>query len=194
MHRQLKRASLALIAVLIIQAVASGSSAATPKPASISSVASATYDGNNSRTGYATDTSITPANVGGLTQRWRTYVSAPISGQPIVNDGVVYWGDWNGNMHATRLSSGKTLWTTALGRTSKPPGCIYALVTLGIASTATIGTLNGRKVLWVGGGAGQLVALNASDGSIIWRTQLRTEPGDSIWSSPRSTTGASTWG
>ncbi len=184
MHRNLKRSSLALIAILIVQAVASGTAAATLKPASISSVPSATYDGSNSRTGYTTDTSITPANVGGLTQRWRISVSAPISGQPIVNDGVVYWGDWNGNMHATSLSSGKALWSTSLGRTSKPPGCIYGLATLGVASTATVGTLNGRRVLWVGGGAGQLVALNASNGSIIWRTQLRTEPGDSIWSSP----------
>ncbi len=187
MHRHLKRSSLALlalIAILLQQAVASGSSAATPKAASTSRVPSATYDGSNSRTGYTTNTSITPANVGGLTQRWQTSVNAPISGQPIVNDGIVYWGDWNGTLHATRLSSGKALWSTSLGRTTKPPGCIYALATLGVASTATIGSLNGRKVLWVGGGAGQLVALNASNGRIIWQTQLRTAPGDSIWSSP----------
>ena len=74
MRRQLRRSSFALIAILIVQAVASGVSAATPKSPSISSVASATYDGNNSRTGYTTNTSITPANVGGLTQRWRTSV------------------------------------------------------------------------------------------------------------------------
>ncbi len=184
MHRHLVRCSLALTAILMVQAVASGASAATAKPASISSIASATYDGNSSRTGYTAATSITPANAGALTQRWRKSVSAPISGQPIVNNGVVYWGDWNGNMHATRLSSGRALWSTSLGATQRPPGCIYALVSLGIASTATIGTLNGRTVLWVGGGAGQLVALNASNGSIIWRTQLRTEPGDSVWSSP----------
>ena len=184
MRRQLRRSSFALIAILIVQAVASGVSAATPKSPSISSVASATYDANNSRTGYTTNTSITPANVGGLTQRWKTSVTAPISGQPIVSGGVVYWGDWNGIMHATRLSSGKPIWSTSLGKTPKPPGCIYGLATLGVASTATIGTLNGRKVLWVGGGAGQLVALNATNGSTIWRTPLRTAPGDSIWSSP----------
>jgi len=184
MQRHLKRSSIALLAALIVLVVADGAASATPKPASVGSTPAATYDGNNSRTGYTTTTSITPANVGGLTQKWRTAVSAPISGQPIVDDGVVYWGDWNGIMHAVRLSSGKALWSTSLGRTPKPPACVYGLATLGVASSATVGTLNGRKVLWVGGGAGQLVALNASDGSIIWRTQLRTEAGDSIWSSP----------
>ena len=36
----------------------------------------------------------------------------------------------------------------------------------------------------MGGGAGQLVALNASNGRIVWQTHLRTEPGDTVWSSP----------
>ena len=184
MRRHLKRSSLGLVAILMILAMATSSSAATAKSASIGSAASATYDGNGSRTGYTTATSITPANVAGLVQRWRISVGAPISGQPIVDRGVVYWGDWKGNMHATRLSSGRALWSTSLGTTHKPPGCIYGLAVQGILSTPTVGTLNGRTVLWAGGGAGQLVALNASNGGIIWQRQLRTEPGDSAWSSP----------
>ena len=51
---------------------------------------------NLSRTGYTTDTSITPQNVAQLHQRWRVSVSGSISAQPIVSDGVVYWSDWNG--------------------------------------------------------------------------------------------------
>ena len=183
MCKQYGRSSLVLFLVAISFTVAACSSAATPKAPSTSSVASATYDGNTSRTGYSTDTSITSANVAALTQQWHISVGAPSSAQPIIDDGVLYWGDWKGNMHATTLS-GKALWSTSLGTTSKPPGCIYPLATQGILSTATVCTINRQTVVWVGGGAGQLVALNASNGKIIWQTPLRTEPGDSIWSSP----------
>jgi polyvinyl alcohol dehydrogenase (cytochrome) len=184
MRRHLKRCSLGLVAISMGLAMSTCASAATAKSVSISSAASATYDGNVSRTGYTTATSITPANAPGLVQRWQISVGAPISGQPIVNRGVVYWGDWKGNMHATSLLSGKALWSTSLGTTHKPSGCIYGLAVQGVLSTATVGNLNGRTVLWVGGGSGQLVAVDASNGRIIWHTNLRTESGDSVWSSP----------
>src|SRR5579859_4245502 len=56
----------------------------------------ATYQANNARTGYSTDTKITAANVGSLKQRWSRRGTAAISTQAIVNKGVVYWGDWKG--------------------------------------------------------------------------------------------------
>ncbi len=178
---------VALCSILVGTTVTACGSApapqATPKVTSTSGIASATYDGNIARTGYSTDTSITSANVTELTQQWHISAGAPISDQPIVNNGVIYWGDWNGDMHATSLS-GKALWSTSLGTSPKPAGCPYNLATLGILSTATLGTINGHAALWVGGGSGQLVALNASNGKIIWQTSLRSEPGDVIWSSP----------
>jgi polyvinyl alcohol dehydrogenase (cytochrome) len=179
MRKHYGRTFLALFSILIFCTAAAGGSTRV----STSSVSSATYDGNSARTGYSTDNSVTTANVGGLGQQWHISVGAPISAQPIINNGVIYWGDWKGKMHATTLA-GKALWTTALGTTSRPRACIYGLATQGVLSTATVGTINGRAVVWVGGGAGQLVALNASNGRIIWQARLRTEPGDSIWSSP----------
>ncbi len=177
------RASVVLLSVVMAVTMAACSSSATPATVSTSGSASATYDGNYARTGYTTKTSITLANVAGLTQRWHIAVNTPISGQPIVDNGVVYWGDWNGHMHATTLS-GKALWSTSLGTTPKPPGCIFNLATLGILSTATVGTIGGKTVIWVGGGTAQLVALDASNGNIIWQTHLGQVPGASIWSSP----------
>lgn len=181
MRRHRGRWSLVPLSMVVVLVAACGSAAA-PK-ATTSSVASATYDGNTSRTGYTTATSITPANVAGLTQRWHISVGAALSAQPIVDNGVIYWGDWKGNMHATTLS-GKALWSTSLGTTSKPQGCPYPLAATGILSTATVGTINRQTVIWVGGGNSQLVALNASSGKVIWQTNLRTEPGNLIWSSP----------
>jgi polyvinyl alcohol dehydrogenase (cytochrome) len=143
----------------------------------------ATYHANNSRTGYSTTTSITPANAHSLSQKWHIAVSAPISDQPIVDNGVIYWGDWNGQMHATSLS-GSSLWSTGLGTASKPASCPFHLATQGIVSSATVGSIDGQNLVWVGGGAGQLVALNASTGSIVWSTRLGVPPEHATWSSP----------
>ena len=118
-----------------------------------------------------------------LQEKWNVSVTAPISAQPIVDDGVVYWGDWNGLMHATTVS-GTARWSISLGTTPRPPGCPFTLATQGILSTPTIGMIGGRRVLWAGGGRAQMVALDASSGKIVWQTPLGTEPGSSIWSSP----------
>src|SRR5580692_7416276 len=72
---------------------------------------SATYHANNSRTGYSTGATITSVNASHLLQKWHVSVTAPISNQPIVDGGVIYWGDWNGQMHANSLS-GDSLWST----------------------------------------------------------------------------------
>ena len=172
----------ALLCIVLCISVATQSSATTGSRTS-GGGSWPTYHGNLSRTGYTTDTSITPQNAAQLHQSWRVSASGSISAQPIVNDGVVYWSGWNGFIYATTLS-GKALWSTSLGITPRPPGCIYNLASLGIASTPTIGTINGRRVLWVGGGRGQMVALDASSGKIVWQTPLRTAQGNTIWSSP----------
>ncbi|MGH9028741.1 MAG: PQQ-binding-like beta-propeller repeat protein, partial [Acidimicrobiales bacterium] len=63
-----------------------------------------TYHGDNARTGYSADSSITPSNAGALRQRWSTEVGTSLSNQPAVDNGIVYWGDWKGEMHATSVT------------------------------------------------------------------------------------------
>ena len=171
---------LACVAVFASLATSSVASAASTSSGGGSSP---TYHGNLSRTGYTTNTSVNTQNAAQLHLSWRASASASTSAQPIVSNGVVFWSDWNGFIHAT-TTSGKALWSTSLGTTPKPPGCIYNLARQGILSTPTVGTIGGRRVLWVGGGRGQMVALDASSGKILWQTDLRTKPGNSIWSSP----------
>jgi hypothetical protein len=113
----------------------------------------ATYHANNSRIGFSAASSITALNAASLRQRWMLAVSAPISDQTIIDDGVAYWGDWTGHMDATSIS-GKPLWTASLGTASKPKACPYNLSTQGIVSTPTVATINGHNLVWVGGGAG----------------------------------------
>jgi polyvinyl alcohol dehydrogenase (cytochrome) len=101
-----------------------------------------------------------------------------------VNDGVVYWGDWNGIEHAT-TTSGKSLWATSIGVAPRPAACPFKqLGTIGVVSSATVGKINGKTALWVGGGNGSMYALNASTGAVIWKTQLGQPPLHVLWSSP----------
>jgi len=143
----------------------------------------ATYHGDSARTGFTAHSSITPANAGSLVQAWGVGGSATISAQPIVAGNSVYWGDWNGFEHATS-TEGKSLWSTSLGLAPKPDSCPFPLGNLGVTSSATVGTVDGHSELWVGGGGGQLYALDASTGSVLWHTQLGAPPENVLWSSP----------
>ena len=172
---------------LVVAALASCASPSSPTSASTHapgpSLPLATYHGNDARTGYTINTSITASNASQLAQRWSTATGASLSDQPIVDHGVVYWGDWKGEMHATTVS-GKALWSTFIGTAPKPKVCPYKLATQGVVSTPTVGTIHGQNVVWVGGGAGQLLALNASTGAIVWSTLLGKPPEHEVWSSP----------
>ena len=172
---------------LVVAALASCASPSAPTAASTHapgrSLPLATYHGDDARTGYTINTSITASNASQLAQRWSTAVSVSLSDQPIVDGGVVYWGDWKGEMHATTVS-GKALWSRFIGTAPKPKACPYKLATQGIVSTPTVGTIHGQNVVWVGGGAGQMLALNASTGAIVWSTLLGTPPEHEVWSSP----------
>jgi hypothetical protein len=54
---------------------------------------------------------------------------------------VVYWGAWNGDMHATSVS-GKDLWSTFIGIAPKPKICPYNLATQGVVGRSHVGTLH----------------------------------------------------
>ena len=175
-----------VVALLVASSVilaACSSSGSSGSSGSAANAPLATYHADNSRTGYSTDTTITPTNVSQLTQKWVKQETRAISAQATVNDGVVYWGDWNGIEHATTLN-GKSLWSTSVGQAPKPKACPFKLGGMGVTSTATIGYANGQKVLWVGGGGGQLYALNVVHGSRAVGDLAGPPPEYVLWGSP----------
>jgi polyvinyl alcohol dehydrogenase (cytochrome) len=138
-------------------------------------------------TGYNPDeTTITASTATTLKVLWKQQGILPISAQPTVADGLVFWGDWGGNEHAT-LVNGTAVWSTYLGRTwpgsLDPCGFSYS-PNPGIASTAALANVNGQFTLFVGGGDGQLYALNAFTGAILWHTRLGAYEQGFVWSSP----------
>jgi outer membrane protein assembly factor BamB len=147
-----------------------------------------TYLNNGARTGYnSAETAITPTTAPKLTQRWADSTNGwSISAEPVQVNGVVYYGAWDGNERAVSATTGTQLWSAFLGQ-DIDNNCPNP-ATLGVASTATVQTItvNGTatQVVFVGGGDGNFYALNASTGTVIWKTKLGTPPAYFLWSSP----------
>jgi outer membrane protein assembly factor BamB len=134
----------------------------------------------------AAETVITASTAHSLKQKWVHPAKNSVSDQPAVTmvNGrtVVFWGDWNGFLHATDLNTNARVWSTYLGQTTDA-SCNPPLD--GVSSSPTITTINGNLEVLVGGGDAHLYALDAATGKILWKTQF---PGSSpslfVWSSP----------
>jgi outer membrane protein assembly factor BamB len=148
-----------------------------------------TYLHGNDRTGFAFgESGFNPTSVTHLHLAWQASDAGPAHGvfsQPVVSNGLVYWGSFDGYERATD-TSGNLVWQTNLGTTS-PPDCTDPS-SAGIASTATVTTdvpVGGAaSVLYVGGGNSTVYALNAATGAVLWSHSVGGNPNTFVWSSP----------
>ena len=147
------------------------------------------YLEGNDRSGFASSESgFTPTAAKNLQLAWQASDTAPNHGvfpQPIVSNGLVYWGSNDGYERATD-TSGHLVWQTNLGRTV-PPSCQHP-TDYGISSTPTITTdvpVGGAtSVLYIGGGNSKLYALNAATGAVLWAYDVGGNPDTFLWDSP----------
>jgi len=115
------------------------------------------------------ESEITVETVGSLELAWE--VDAPgVTSTPIVHEGVVYWSDWSGGIHASDLADGAMRWSVEYPEGEKS----------GSSGTPTL--LDGA--LYVVTRAGTVMRLDAANGDIAWETSI--EAGDHIlvYSSP----------
>ena len=143
-----------------------------------------TYLYNNGRQAYnASETTLNTGNIANLHVHWQNQPGAPIASEPIAANGLIYWGSWDGNEHATDPTTGQDVWTQNLGTSTS----CFRKFTLGVESSATITTvtINGvsTTVDFVAGGNSTLYALDANTGAILWQTLLGGA-GSFIYSSP----------
>src|SRR5436190_709339 len=122
-----------------------------------------TYMWNPERSGYnSKETIINPSSASHLKIHWKYAAKGSINTEPVVVNGAIYWGAWDGYERAMNLS-GTMLWQTYLGTVS-PGGCDPK--SAGVASTATFATISIGGVLTsvvlVGGGNARFYALNAA--------------------------------
>jgi outer membrane protein assembly factor BamB len=111
---------------------------------------------------------------------WNTTVGGEIVSQPVESNGVVYFGDNNGNEYAVNAINGSVYWDRPLGQDANDSGCAPSV--LGVTSTATIA----GSTLYVDGGNPYFYALNDSTGAIEWRSLIGGSDnlGFYDWSSP----------
>jgi polyvinyl alcohol dehydrogenase (cytochrome) len=133
-----------------------------------------TYMGDTSRSGFnAAETMINPTSAHNLKLHWKLKAGGKVTTQPVVANGLVYWGSWDGYEHATNPTTGKDAWAVNLGQSS--PMCSPKTHN-GVLSSAAFASLaiGGVKtpVIFVGGGDANLYALNANTGAMIWHTSL----------------------
>ncbi len=139
------------------------------------------YLHDGARSGYnGAETILTPSTYPSLKQAWSVTAGGVISDQPAVVNGVSYWGSWDGALHATS-ATGSSLWTVNLGQTTDT-SCDPQ--TAGVASSPSIGAVNGVTAVFVAGGNSRFYAVSAANGSILWSTSLGTSPSHFLWSSP----------
>jgi outer membrane protein assembly factor BamB len=144
-----------------------------------------TYLGDVGRSGYnQSEHRINLTSAPHLKLHWLYHAGGNISTQPVVVNGMIYWGSWDGYEHATRLD-GTQVWQTNLGQTSDT-ACHPPVAGVASISTVTSVVINGKKVLvdFVGGGNAYFYALNATTGTVLWRTKLGTPPATFLWGSP----------
>jgi outer membrane protein assembly factor BamB len=148
-----------------------------------------TYLQGNDRTGFARgESGFNPTSVKSLQVTWQASDAGPSHGvfsQPIVSNGLIYWGSFDGYERATN-TSGNLVWQANLGTTA-PKGCLNP-TELGVVSSPTITTdvpVGGAtSVMYVGGGNSRLYALNAATGAVLWSYNVGGNPNTFIYASP----------
>src|ERR1700687_4471762 len=85
-------------------------------------VNTSTLLGNNAHTGYnANETIINPTSASHLSLKWTAQAAGHITDQVLSVNDVLYWGSWDGQVHATSSTTGHDLWATNVG--TKPGSC-----------------------------------------------------------------------
>ncbi len=89
-------------------------------------------------------------------QKWR-YKGMPFESSPLLHNGVLYVGSWDGNVHAIRARTGRRVWTYQTGNR--------------VNTSAAYS--NGR--IFIANQGGTLFALNARTGKLAWSASEATE-------------------
>jgi outer membrane protein assembly factor BamB len=115
-----------------------------------------TYMGSDERTAAnLLERTIAPSNVSRLEEVWNISTNGSARSAPIVVNGSVYWGAWNGYEYASNASTGTLEWSEDLG---SDPDCYVH----GIESTPA----DSNGTLYLGAPNGSWDALNASTGNL----------------------------
>lgn len=159
-------------------------SAARPSPQPSHSVAPIalgpadwpTYDRTNARDGVAAGV----PQPGRLAVAWRAPLDGAVYGQPLVLGKLILAATENDTVYGLDADSGRVLWHTSLGRPQPKSGLPCGDIDpLGITSTMAYDPVTGSlfALAEVAGAQHYLAALDPSDGTLLWRTEVESPHG-----------------
>ena len=132
-------------------------------------------DARNQRHASANSTGFTRDNVSQLALKWVFAYPGALRArsQPLVHDGVVFVGSQSGDIYALNLETGCAHWTYSAGAE--------------VRSSLSLGHVPGRPnpVLYMGDFSATAHAVDALDGSLVWRTAVGDHPDATITGSPK---------
>jgi len=99
-------------------------------------------------------------SVGEMTEVWRHEDIGGVSGTPVIVDGRVYYGDWNGVVHAADACTGERVWSTSVS--DRPVATSLA---------AADGLVVALDV------SGRIHGLSQTDGAVAWSSGLGDKDG-----------------
>jgi polyvinyl alcohol dehydrogenase (cytochrome) len=108
---------------------------------------------------------VTAATVSTLRQRWSIDGLVGVTGTPAVSDGVAYFDDWTGTVHAVTAATGRQVWATKIGGQF-----VAAPAVTRDAVYAAVGT--------------QLYRLDRKSGRVQWKVRTDTNAFAQINASP----------
>jgi len=125
---------------------------------------------NVSNTASTTQSGITTSNVGKLKQKWAYTTAGDVSARAAVVDGVAYFPDWGGALHAVNANNGKKIWSVDLASyLHTDAGSIHSRTSPAVSNGVVyVGTQEGALLL----------AINAANGTLKWMKQLETPQND----------------
>jgi outer membrane protein assembly factor BamB len=183
-------AALAALVLLV-----SGVSTAVPAGSTVTQTNFPAFMHDAQHSGFSPDaTAITPSST--LSLQW-TFQEQRVGGfpprffaTPLVIQGVIYIGSNSGQFYAINLSSGAVIWKEFLGVELK-----VTCRQLGFLATAASGIdpTSGALTIYAASGDGNIYALRAVDGTILWKSPVNVpDPGTNdyfAYSSPEIANG-----
>jgi polyvinyl alcohol dehydrogenase (cytochrome) len=120
---------------------------------------------------------VSSTNVSELAPLWEVEVGGPVSATPVIAEGVVYVGSYDGKLYAIDVQSGDPVWTYDTGAAVTEPNLG---IPLGITGSAAVAD----GTVYVGDATATVHAIDATSGAARWTTKVDSQPNASIWSSP----------
>jgi polyvinyl alcohol dehydrogenase (cytochrome) len=129
----------------------------------------------------AAETTINVANAKSLEKKWVFTTESDVSATPTVSGGVVYFPDWGGNLYAVEASSGTLLWSHKVSQYDGMAGAVSRTSPVINGNMLIIGDHRGTVEAHAGA---NIIAVNRSNGDLIWKTQVETHSAAIITGSP----------